>query len=59
VSLPDSSPQGVLDDLSEAKDDIVPTLQVVEQILARVLPDWRVALPADDSGRWSRWAGSR
>jgi hypothetical protein len=34
------------------KDQIVPALQVVEQILARVLPDWRVAVPTDDSGRW-------
>jgi hypothetical protein len=34
------------------KDQIVPALQVVEQILARVLPDWRIAVPADDSGRW-------
>ncbi len=34
--------------------EIAPAAQVVEQILDRVLPDWRRSLPEDDEKRWQQ-----
>lgn len=36
------------------KSEIIPVAQVVEQILDRVLPDWRSALEPDAKGRWQQ-----
>lgn len=40
-------------------DEIVKSAQVVEQILARVLPDWRTEVPDDRNRRVNRWCQHR
>ena len=40
---------------TQAEDaDIIPAAQIVEQILSRVLPDWRTAIPVDGTDRWQQ-----
>jgi hypothetical protein len=39
---------------TRGRNEIVPAAQVVEQILDRVLPDWRTTTPADETGRWQQ-----
>jgi hypothetical protein len=39
---------------SASKDEVVPLAQVVEQILARVLPNWIRDIPKDETDRWQQ-----
>lgn len=55
VDVPDPPGMTIIGDTrrtAAGKDQVVAELQVVEQILARVLPDWRTAAPPDGTGRW-------